>query len=113
MARTSHAFLGENMRSMMKGNPASMRFGAYAAKRAGGQLSNFMGKMAKNPRSFGLVFGSLLALPTVFRGLAGAMSPMTNEYPKMSTGNAATAYGMDSNHLNTQGLVQAMHYGRR
>jgi hypothetical protein len=93
--------------------PANMRLGAFAMKRAGGQVGNFMTRMAKHPKSFGLLFGTLLALPTVFRGLAGAMAPMNEQYPEMSTANAATTYGMDANHLNTQSLVQNLHYGRR
>ncbi len=111
-------FMGGTGLAVMRGQkPKDMRFLNFAARRAGKQLSGavkgLMSRLSKHPHTYGLLFGSLLSLPTIFRGIAGAMAPMSEDYPEMSTGNAATVYGMDANHLNTQGLVQSMHYGRR
>ncbi|NIQ77645.1 MAG: hypothetical protein GTN93_06070 [Anaerolineae bacterium] len=68
------------------------------------------GKLGITGRA-GLI-GGLLALPGIFKGLAGLARGDDPAPTFLNQQNTAAVYGMDANNLNTQNLTLALHYRR-
>ena len=74
-------------------------------------LSRLANLAVKRPGLFAGTVGLLLAAPVLARS-AASMIRADRKPPDMTQGDQRSVYGLDANNLNTQNLVQALHYRR-